>query len=194
MGVRESILDHAVAAVASGGESSLRVHDIARQVGCSVSALYVHFGSREGLAEAALIENCRREVSRIDEPLVTDLPRATSVSAVKRAISTHVRALCSPEQVSIHQARTELVAAAHRRPTAREALVEIEQQRHVGLVAAFREARARGVVRRDVDPDGAATLVRSGSLSVAMVTAHGEGLSGSWPKVLQRSLEGLLLP
>jgi AcrR family transcriptional regulator len=194
MSIREAILDRAVEAVARGGEGALRVHDIAREVGCSVSALYVHFGSREGLAEAALIEHYHRQVARATEPLVAQLRRASSVTAVKRALSAHVRALCSADQAVVHLARTELVAAAHRRATVRDALATMEQWRQATFVEALMAARNRGVLRPGLDVEAAATLLRSGSLSQALVNANGDSSTTAWTKTLQWALEGVLLP
>lgn len=192
MGIRESILDEAVEAVAGGGEASLRVHDIARKVGCSVSALYVHYGSREGLAEAALIERYRRQAHDGDT-LAEQLHHAKSVSAVKKAISAHVQRLCSDTHAPVHLARAELLVAARTRPAARAALTESEQVRQRALVEAIRAVRERGLVRRDVDLEATATLVRSWSMSQALVHTEGRGADTRWAKVLSRTLEGLLL-
>lgn len=192
MGIREAILHEAVEALAEGGEASLRVHDIARKVGCSVSALYVHYGSREGLAEAALIERYRREASGGDH-FVEQLHTAKSVSAVKKAISAHVQQLCSEAQAPVHLARAELLVAARTRPSAREALTESEQVRQRALVEALRAVRERGLVRRDVDPEATATLLRSWSLSQALVYTEGTSAETRWARVLHRTLESLLL-
>lgn len=192
MTIREAILDEAVRAVAQGGEASLRVHDIARAVGCSVSALYVHFGSREGLAEAALIERFRRLTSQVSESFTEHLQRAKSPTALKRAITIHVNELCAPEHAPVHLARAELVAAARTRPTVQAALSEAEQRRHAALRDALGGARDRGLVRRDLDLDAAAALLRSQSLSQALVMSDGSGHGDHWPKVLSRSIEGLL--
>lgn len=193
MAIREAILDRAVEAIAEGGERALRVHDVAREVGCSVSALYVHFGSREGLADAALIEHYRRRAASATEPLVTQLRRATSVIAVKRALSAHIRALCSSDQVMVHLARTELVAAAHRRATVREALTELEQWRHAQFVEALQTVRDRGVLRPELDIEAAATLLRTGSLGQALVNADGANGAAAWPATLKVALEHVLL-
>lgn len=194
MGVREAILDEAVAAVAQGGEASLRVHDVARAVGCSVSALYVHFGSREGLAESALIERFRRESLQPTDTLSEHLQRAKSVTAVKRALSAHVAQLCGAEHASVHLARAELVAAARTRPTVRQALVEAEARRHELLRDALVGARERGVVRADLDVDAVATLLRSSSLAHALVLSDGSQPGAAWPKVVAKALEAVMLP
>jgi AcrR family transcriptional regulator len=192
MALHEAILERAVEAVSGGGERSLRVHDIARDVGCSVSALYVHFGSREGLAEAALVEHYRRQAASVSEPLVHHLRRATSVSGVKRAISAHVQALCSSDHIAVHLARTELVAAAHRRPTVRDALAALEQWRHAQFVEALNLARERGVLRSELDVEATATLLRTGSLSQALVNTETQN-HRAWSRLLQRALEGVLV-
>jgi AcrR family transcriptional regulator len=194
MSIREAILDEGVQAVAQGGEAALRVHDVARRVGCSVSALYVHFGSREGLAEAAIIEYVRRLTDASAEALVTQLNRAGSVTAVKRALSAHVNELCGDMQQPVHLARAELLAAARTRPQVREALVQFESARHSQMREALVSARQRGVVRNDVDLDAVVALLRASSLAQALVTSDGTGATSQWAKVLVRSLEAVVLP
>jgi AcrR family transcriptional regulator len=194
MSIRQAILDEAVEAVSRGGEAALRVHDVARRVGCSVSALYVHFGSREGLAEAALVEHLRRHTEGRAEALAAQLHRAGSVTAVKRALSAHVNELCGDDQQSVHLARAELVAAARTRPSVREALVQFEASRHAQMREALIAARQRGVVRADVDVDAVAALLRSSSLAHALVLTDGMVSPTPWAKVLTRSLEAVILP
>lgn len=192
MSIREAILEEAVLSLARGGEASLRVHDIARSAGCSVSALYVHFGSRDGLAEAALIERFRQVTAEVGGSFIQQLQRAKSPTALKRAITIHVNELCAPEHAAVHLARAELVAAARTRPAVRAALVEAEQARHTALRDALSEVRDRGLVRRDVDVDAVAALLRSHSMSQALFMSDGNDHAAAWPKVLSQSIEGML--
>ena len=53
MNIRERILELAVEAIDAGGEEAIRVNDIAAEAGVTVPTLYRHFGSRDGLVEAA---------------------------------------------------------------------------------------------------------------------------------------------
>lgn len=192
MSIREAILDEAVLSLARGGEASLRVHDIARSAGCSVSALYVHFGSREGLTEAALIERFRRLTTQVGGSFIEQLQRAKSPTALKRAITIHVAELCAPEHAPVHLARAELVAAARTRPAVQAVLSETELERHTALRDALGGVRDRGLVRRDLNLDAVAALLRSHSMSQALFMSDGNGAGDSWPKVLSRSIEGLL--
>lgn len=194
MSIRQAILDEAVLTVSRGGESALRVHDVARHVGCSVSALYVHFGSREGLAEAALIEHVRRQGDGQVEKLAAQLRRATTVTAVKRALSAHVAELCGEDGHPVHLARAELLAAARTRPSVREALVALEAPRHEQIREALTAARQRGVVRADLDVDAVAALLRSASLAHALVLSDGTASGPPWAKVITRALEAVTLP
>ena len=194
MSTRQAILDEAVDALTRGGDSALRVHDVARTVGCSVSALYVHFGSREGLAEVALVERFRRLNDECGDMLTEALHRAKSVTAVRRALSAHVAELCAPEQAPVHLARAEVVAAARTRPTVRQALVDIESQRHNALRDALLGTRQRQLVRGDLDPDAVATLVRSSSMAHAMALSDGSPVGTPWRTVLTKVLESAVLP
>ena len=191
--IRQAILDQAIDALTRGGESALRVHDVARSVGCSVSALYVHFGSREGLAEAALVERFRRLNDDYGHTLTEALHRAKSVTAVRRALSAHVAELCAPEHAPVHLARAEVVAAARTRPAVRQALVDVESQHHSALRDALVGARQRQLVRSDLDPDAIATLLRSSSMAHALALSDGSPAGIPWIVVLTKVLESAVL-
>ena len=51
--IRQRILELAVSAIDEGGEAAVRVNDLAAEAGVTIPTLYRHFGSRDGLVEAA---------------------------------------------------------------------------------------------------------------------------------------------
>lgn len=60
---RASIVDAARALFGQDGFFRVSLEDVARQVGVTKGAIYHHFGSKEGLFEAVLIEEQRRLLS-----------------------------------------------------------------------------------------------------------------------------------
>jgi AcrR family transcriptional regulator len=75
----EAILSATTDAIASHGLRGLRVHDVADAAGVSVALLYYHFGSRLGLAQAALRHAHARAPST---QALGDPPPGTSAFAV----------------------------------------------------------------------------------------------------------------
>ena len=70
---REALLDAAIALIAEGGYTATGVDAIARRSGVVKSALYWHFGSKDGLLVAALERTAREWVSELEAYVVVDV-------------------------------------------------------------------------------------------------------------------------
>ncbi len=62
-GVNEALIDAALATIAEHGLIGLRVDAVARSAGTSTAMIYRHFGSRDGLLEAALVAWFERRIA-----------------------------------------------------------------------------------------------------------------------------------
>jgi AcrR family transcriptional regulator len=67
---REALLDAAIELIADGGYTATGVDAIARRSGVVKSALYWHFGSKDGLLVAALERTAREWVSELEAAVV----------------------------------------------------------------------------------------------------------------------------
>ena len=65
---RSKLLNATIDAIASGGESSVRVSTVATAVGVREPSVYHFFKNREALVEAAQIERYRRSYSEMMIP------------------------------------------------------------------------------------------------------------------------------
>jgi AcrR family transcriptional regulator len=74
--VRRRLLEHASAAVAEGGPSSLSVRRVAAAAGTTTAAVYSLFGSRELLVNEVVAEGFRRFAERLAAVPRTDDPSA----------------------------------------------------------------------------------------------------------------------
>lgn len=193
MTLRDRILEEAIHAVDDHGPDGLRVHEIARRVDCSVSALYVHFGSRDGLVEAAMVERLRRDDGVSLEDLADRLDRCRSARAARTLVAEYVAAVGAPEYLPAAFARTELVARSRPRGENGGTVSEVDDAVHRRLAAAIGSAQDRGVMRADLDAESAARLLRS--LPLLQAAAAVEGVDGDrkWQRTVVAALDAVMI-
>lgn len=193
MTLRDRILEEAIHAVDDHGPDGLRVHEIARRVDCSVSALYVHFGSREGLVEAAMLERLRRDDGVSLEDLADRLDRCRSARSVRTLVAEYVAAVGAPEHLPAAFARTELVARSRPRGENEGTVSEVDDAVHRRLVAAIGSAQDRGVIRAELDAESAARLLRSLPLLQAAAAAEGVDGDRKWQRTVVSALDAVMI-
>jgi AcrR family transcriptional regulator len=191
--LRERILEEAIQAVDAYGPDGLRVHEIARKVECSVSALYVHFGSREGLVETAMTERVRRLDGGSLEGLADRLDRCKSPRSARTLMAEYVATVGSPDQIPAVFARTELVARSRLRGEANGAVADVDDEVQKRLTEAILAAQQRGVMRSDVDAISAARLLRSLPLLHAVAAAEGVQGDRNWNRTVVTALDAALI-
>lgn len=145
------ILEAAIATIEEGGESAVRVHDLAAACGVTGPILYRAFGSREGLVVAAQTERYRRTAIADVDALSNEIDRCASCDELRTVLSRHVAHILSPERSRDRRVRANIVGSSITRPALAAEIVAIDR-RTVGLVgAALDRARSRSLVRSDVD-------------------------------------------
>jgi len=147
---REALLDAAIALIAEGGYTATGVDAIARRSGVVKSALYWHFGSKDGLLVAALERTAREWVSDFEAAVVqSDDPAARLEGLFKNVRGLY---LDRPERV-----RLIMSALIERGPNNEEV-----RQGVARIFAAMRSAIARGMSVLPIPKervDGIAALV-----------------------------------
>lgn len=79
---REGILEATVAAIEARGMATLRVADVARDLGISSGLVFYHFETKAKLLAAALEFAVDRDLARLDAALAPDLPPIRALAAV----------------------------------------------------------------------------------------------------------------
>ena len=130
---REALLDAAIELIADGGYTATGVDAIARRSGVVKSALYWHFGSKDGLLIAALERTAREWVAEFEASVVVKAEPAQRLENMLQ----HVRNLFyeRPERV-----RLILSALIERGPENEEVREGVER-----IMAVMRDAIARGM-------------------------------------------------
>ena len=130
---RRRLLHAAAELLGVGGYSGTSVQAIATRAGCVKSALYWHFGSKDGLLFAALEASTGEWVGEVEEAIaVTDEPLARLEGLV-----AHVRSVIAERPQGQHMIFSILLERGGEDPQARRAVAR--------LLGALHEALGRGL-------------------------------------------------
>lgn len=154
------LLEAALEALRSGGETGLRVQDVGRAAGCSVSAIYQKFGSREGLVEAALVEQLHQAGAEATEALEEATQFHLAAENIVDALMAHSARVTGPDGAANRALLVDLLSASRLRPELLQRLQEQQKdilQRTTFLLEALRQ---RGQLRANLDPAAVALFLR----------------------------------
>jgi len=146
-----AILHAAMADMEETGEAAIRVARILEESESSYGSIYHHFGSREGLIQAALVERYVATLSLGLEVFSAAVEAATTVSDVVALVVSEVERFGSSELVENRHRRINALGAAMYRP---EVLAEIAQHQsaHYDNVAqALTIVQDRGLIDGSVN-------------------------------------------
>jgi AcrR family transcriptional regulator len=160
--VMRTVLEAVAERLMEGDEILIRIPEICEATGVNYGSVYHHFGSREGVIDAAysLI------FSRIVEDDIVALSQVTEstntfdeyADAVRHALE---RISIGPERLARRAIRSRIVAAALTRPELR-ALIGVDQARITKeLLRLVNHGQRRGWMRRDVPGQSIAILMQA---------------------------------
>lgn len=158
-GTREQILEEAITAIEDGGEASVRVAVIAANVGVAVTAIYHHFGSRDGLVESALAERYLRSVLNLQPRTREYLEAVKTQEEFEAGLEVLVRELADPVRYAQRMIRVQVVAGSAGRPGLIEKLREMQMLALQQQVEIYRIAQDKGFVSKSVDLEAFASLL-----------------------------------
>lgn len=150
--VRQRLLDLAMEAIERGGEAAVRVADIARNAETGITSIYHHFGSREGLVEAAQVERIAGSYRELYEQFRRGFERCRDRDDFRALLLGSVRQYGSPEQAGMRFARGHAVGGAFGRPRLARRVGEFLDWIDASRGEILAEAQARGWMRADIDP------------------------------------------
>jgi AcrR family transcriptional regulator len=186
---RARILELAVAAIDSGGESAVRVHHIVNEVGVTPPVLYYHFGSRDGLVIAAQIERYSRQTEADITAIGRAVARCESSDDLREVlVITWTRSLA--ERSESRWRRTNVLGSAHARPELEAAVANAQDRIVEGLVEILEPCREKGWLRPGIDLTSA--VVWHHSVMIGRVhIEHGVKLGdpNEWDRLTLESLQ-----
>jgi AcrR family transcriptional regulator len=149
--IRQQILSLAIAAIDKGGEAAIRVNDIAAEAGVTVPTLYRHFGSRDGLVEAAQTQRFR-ETQFVDPSVfAASLAKCKSQDDLRKALRKELLTHFDKDRWALRQVRLNALGAGYARPALSASLALAQKQGAMGITEMLLPFQKKGWIRKDID-------------------------------------------
>jgi len=146
------MIELAMEAIDRGGEVAVRVAEIAKRSGTAITSIYHHFGSRDGLVEAAQTERIVRSYREGLERFRRGFGTCRSRADFRDLLMGEIRDRNSPGRARIRLARVHGVGAVLGRPRLAKRVGEFLDRIDQDLADLLADAQRRGWIRAEVDP------------------------------------------
>ena len=160
--VMKAVVDAVAERLMESDESLIRIPEICEATGVNYGSVYHHFGSREGVIDAAynmifasLVEGDVEKLREIGETAETLEEYIAAMSPLVELMSA------GEERVLRRGIRVRVVAAAETREELRELIGETQAQLTDEMVRIAEHGQNRGWLRRDVSARSIAVLVQA---------------------------------
>lgn len=188
-----STIERALAVVAEildrGGEAALRLADVSRRSSVSVGSLYHHFGSREGLVNAARERQFRLSIPTEAPEEVASLEACEDPKEFLARFEELLERSETPERDAGRRRRFEMIGAAASRPGHLSGIVA-QQTAYLDLLEGLVETlKERGWVAKDVSARALALFMHACSMSRVLRELDGDPVdAGVWRGMLCQTL------
>ena len=145
------LLDATMEAIDAHGEGAVRVQDIVDAAGVPVPILYRHFGSREGLLQAAQIERMVGELESELFEIRAAFAAVHDAAAFRSLFDQMLTVVNAADRRTARWRRVNIVGSTYGRPRLAESVHEVQQRFLTGFADVLRGAQQRGWVRADLD-------------------------------------------
>jgi AcrR family transcriptional regulator len=145
------LLEATIAALDGGGESAVRVQDIADAAGVQIPILYRKFGNREQLIQAAQIERLGRALDREFREVGAVVDRAASAEQFRSLLDLILASLDTAERRAARWQRVNVIGSTYGRPELAAAVSLLQSRTIRGIADALRPPQQKGWLRKDLD-------------------------------------------
>jgi AcrR family transcriptional regulator len=149
--IRQRILELAVSAINEGGEAAVRVNDLATEAGVTVPTLYRHFGSRDGLVEAAQTYRFRKTQFVDGSVLAASLAKCKNQDELRKALRKELLTHFDTDRWELRQVRLNALGAGYARPELAASLALAQKQGAMGIAEMLLPFQKKGWIRKDID-------------------------------------------
>jgi AcrR family transcriptional regulator len=192
---RRALLDAAMADMEATGEASIRITKVLQESGITNGSLYHHFGSREGLVQAAVIERFIGSVSVGLGAFASSVSAITSPEGLAELFRAELVRIGSPEVRAQRVRRMTAFAAALPRAELLERIVTEQSKYFDRAAGALQMLQDRGVIAAGVDVRAFAAWALGLMLSRLLSDIDPElDPDKEWTEYTYRSLLAILLP
>ncbi len=149
--IRQRILELAISAIDEGGEAAVRVNDLAAEAGVTVPTLYRHFGSRDGLVEAAQTYRFRKTQFVDSSVFAASLAKCKNQDELRKALRKELLTHFDTDRWELRQVRLNALGAGYARPELAASLALAQKQGAMGIAEMLLPFQKKGWIRKDID-------------------------------------------
>lgn len=149
--IRQRILELAVVAIDEGGEAAIRVNDLAAEAGVTVPTLYRHFGSRDGLVEAAQTHRFRTTQFVDPSVLASALAKCKNQDDLRKVMRKEFLAHFEADRWELRKVRLNALGAGYARPELAASLALAQKQAAMGITEMLLPFQEKGWIRKEID-------------------------------------------
>ncbi len=191
--VKQTILELAIKTIDESGEPGIRVSQLSEAAGVAIPALYHHFGSREGLIEAAQVERFARSLREDADAFAALMKTSSSRDDVKRAIEELVTRIGTPERVLARWRRMNAVGATYARPALTEAISRAHEEVINSVANSMMPLQRQGIIRQDIDLRTVVAWFNGSSLGRTLVDMNESSVDlDQWSRTLREATYAVL--
>ena len=150
---QDRLLKAAADAIDKGGETAVKIREIAKKANVTAPSVYHFFGSREGLIEAALAYRYLRGLASIGGDFSAAVYRVKSKTEFTKIAHVFMAQMFSRERQSIRKIRVNVLGSAQSRPSLAKELARAQDMANKTVGESLRYAQSKGWVRKDFDPE-----------------------------------------
>ncbi len=161
-GVMRSVLEAVAQRLEEGDESRIRIPEVCAATGVNYGSVYHHFGSREGVIDAAyemlfrrLVDNDVRLARAVFETVTT---REEFAAVIGEAIGAMT---AGPERRQSRALRMRVVAVSLTRPGLRARIARVQAELTTEVRALVEMAQSRGWIPADFDAHAVAVVIQA---------------------------------
>jgi len=192
---RAALLEAAIDVIEESGESGFRIEAVLARVGIASTAIYHHFGSRDGLIDSANAERYLRTLYVVDHPaLAAAIAGCRSKAEFEALIRAELDVSHLPGAQARRRTRVSVLGSAITRPSLAAKVSEANGVYAREMAAAFRVAQERGWIRPDLDLEATA-MWQIGQTTGRLMVELGEPPCefDEWNRVETMAILGMLL-
>lgn len=154
----ESVLAATNKAMASGGESAVRVQEISAKTKVSIGSIYHHFGDRDGLIRAAYVQTFRLTIQKDIERVKRFMSKMTSAKEMAEHYDEMLSFLNHHFEQFPARDRANTIGSTTGRPLLRDAIVAVQTELTSGLTEVMQLLKDRGMLKPHLEPRAAAVM------------------------------------
>jgi AcrR family transcriptional regulator len=171
-------------------ETLIRIPEICESTGVNYGSVYHHFGSREGLIDAAYMHLFERYAREDVDKLLETAQQASTRDDFLRGMREVMRAsIANPDRAQRRQIRVRILAAALVRPALQELVAETQDLVTDTLTEMVTIGQTNGWFRNDLDARAVAVMFQVVVIGRVLDDVSGHPVSEEqWGPVVARAL------